>query len=526
MQRYFASFVLFSGCLFVSCAGYAQQSFGDRTETPAIDFASIVFPITTIKFYGPAVAGWMGTGFCLDPECRFVGTNYHVAVEAKSKRIGGQKIAQQYLATSSGDAEAILNVSAGSGAPVKFAPGRDLAIFKLAHPLPHRRGMPFRMDDLAIGEEVDIYSYPKENTSPIRKLLKFHAKFAGETATGLLAFEYELTDGKTLRPGASGGIVMDSSGQIAGVLSSIAADGEAVALAVPVHSLVDFVSRELPCLAQSIFPSVSEVSEVSADFYPPFVPVLHMEKLERRPQEAATIRALRGKAQAMADGMNDLIAIQTFAWGSGNKAMAQEAYEVRLVDGHERFRSYPDGKKELREVSYPPPLNNAVKTEQAWSGMPHLIALEYGLKMQQAPDVVVAGRSVKVFQYRSNAEDDACLFRNDLDWGFLAVHKMLSVDCYGEVWTDESLNILRISQHLELPGKWKDYQVVMTYGWLQKEGLPARIVPVSISTQANYKGKVYWCRGRFMNYQLFRSQGRLIMEKFDRSQLLTAPSVQ
>ena len=97
--------------------------------------------------------------------------------------------------------------------------------------------------------------------------------------------------------------------------------------------------------------------------------------------------------------------------------------------------------------------------------------------------------------------------------GFLQTHKMYSVGCYGEVWTDEEMNILRLSQHLELPGKWKNYELVVTYGWLQKAGEPARLVPITIFTQAQRNNKVHWCRERFMNYRVFHIQVRMTSTK-------------
>ena len=44
-----------------------------------------------------------GTGFCLDQDCRFVGTNYHVAkIMGKYVRIKGVFSAHRYLDSDSG----------------------------------------------------------------------------------------------------------------------------------------------------------------------------------------------------------------------------------------------------------------------------------------------------------------------------------------------------------------------------------------------------------------------------------------
>ncbi|MGB2625915.1 MAG: hypothetical protein WAK20_03955, partial [Candidatus Acidiferrum sp.] len=56
---------------------------------------------------------------------------------------------------------------------------------------------------------------------------------------------------------------------------------------------------------------------------------------------------------------------------------------------------------------------------------------------------------------------------------------------------------------------WKDYQTVVTYGWLRRsEGSP-RLAPLAIATEAEYNKKLYWCRGQFTNYMVFSSQAKI-----------------
>jgi len=64
---------------------------------------------------------------------------------------------------------------------------RDLAIFELRHSLPHHHGVPFRLDDLQVGQQVAILTYAKETSSPLRSLRQSHGTFKGQTTTGLLA---------------------------------------------------------------------------------------------------------------------------------------------------------------------------------------------------------------------------------------------------------------------------------------------------------------------------------------------------
>jgi len=284
-------------------------------------------------------------------------------------------------------------------------------------------------------------------------------------------------------------------------------------MAVPVQSLADFVSKVQPSLAQSIFPSTKYISPVSADFYPRFVAPPPADVLQHRPEEPVEVKVLRNKAQLLADSMRDFIAVQTFAWGSGNKApSATSAYEIRVLDGYQRFRKYPDGKKESQDVPLPP-LNNAMSSGGEWSELPEMVGTKLRLKIQQAADVTVNERRIKVFQYRADPEDAVCMFKSILDFVFFAVSKIATVGCYGEVWTDEDTNILRMSEHFELLGRWTDYQAVVTYGWLQRKGAAPRLIPLTISTQANLKKRVYWCRGQFTDYQEFSSKFKILSGK-------------
>jgi len=494
-------------CSFFLLAAQGQKVF-------AQDLSRTVLPITELKLHGLGIEGRFGTGFCLDPECRFIGSNYHVALVARPRKIKGEKVIQRYFATGPDDEGATVNAGASvglSGLPLKYTLSRDLAIFELRHSLRLYHGIPFSLDDLEIGQQVDIYAYPKVSINPVRKLLQFHGAFKGETTTGLLAFDYSSSDGKAIHPGGSGGLVVDSkTQQIVGILSGVAKNGEAVALAVPVQSLADFVSSVQPYLAQSIFPSAKAISPASADLYPKFVEP-PTDSLQHRSEEPAEVKVLRGKAQILADSMRNFIAVQSFAWGSGGKEpVAQAEYEVQVVDGYQRFREYPDGKKEFQDVPLPP-INRAVGTGGEWSELPQMVGTKLGLKIHRAADTTVNGRRIKVFQYHAEVEDGVCVFKSITDFVFFSTSKLFTVPCYGEVWTDEDTNILRMSEHYELPDdKWKDYQGVVTYGRLKRADEPTTLVPLTIYTQAEFKKRVYWCRGAFMNYQVFDSRVKIL----------------
>src|SRR5437867_59981 len=330
------------------------------------EFNEIVVAITSVKIMPSVKLGIsgklgpkldldanFGTGFWLDAACRFIATNYHVAMTTRANKIKREKIIQRYLATGPHDEGATANYLP-NGDVLPYAKKRDIAIFELRRSLPHQHGLTFSLDELQVGQEVEIYGYPKGIINPIRKLARFPATFKAPTTSGLLAFDYQLSADKPIRiSGARGGIVVDrKTEKIIGILSETT---EATALAVPVQTLVDFVSRVQPFLAQRIFPTTKDVSPVSADLYPKFVQSPAADSLQHRSDEPAEVNVLRRKAQLLADSMRNFIAVQSFAWGSGDKEPAAQAeYEVRVIDGLQRFREYPDGKKELQDVPFPP----------------------------------------------------------------------------------------------------------------------------------------------------------------------------
>jgi hypothetical protein len=533
-------------CFYVSPSAAAQRVFpspsaipSDSTVEHTQDFSEIVVPITSWKITPSVKLGIagkpgpkldmdasFGTGFCLDARCRFIVTNYHVAMTTRAGKIKREKIIQRYFATGPDDKGATANdLLNGSVAP--YVKKRDLAIFELRRSLPDHHGLTFSLDELEVGQEVDIYGYPKGVINPSRKLTRFPAIFKAPTTSGLLAFDYQLSSDKPIRiRGASGGIVIDrKTEKIVGILSE---SNETTALAVPVQTLVEFVSKVQPFLAQKLFPTT--ISPLSADIYPKFAPhpdhypkfvPARGEGLQHRPEEPADVKLLRSKAQVLADSMRNFIAVQTTEWGSGDKEPSAHAeYEVRVIDGVQRFREYPDGKNELAEE--PRPRGNSVRGSDEWSMLPNMVGTEFRLKVQQAPDVVVHERRMKVFQYYASVEDNLCPFEPIEDYGLFTVSKVVPVACYGEVWADEDTNILRMSENLELSDRlkayrgWDDYQIVLTYDWLKRENEPPRLVPLTFFVRGRNK-KVYWRRGQFTDYQVFDSRVRII-SKQDRAQ--------
>jgi hypothetical protein len=468
----------------------------------------VVFPITDFKPDINHLAPFsvkFATGFCLDSGCRFVATNYHVAkMMGKYIRIKGVLSAHRYLDSDPDDAGAQDINLVMLGGSLKYTPAHDLAIYEMRHPLENFHGISFDADDLENGLEADIYAYPF-NWNPKRGLVHWHGKLIGTTRDGLLAFSYE--EGR-VRGGASGGIVVDSkTKKIIGILNGIGEGNDRIALAVPVKELSEFVGKAQPYLQAVLFPKTVFVSPVAADLYPPFV-LARTEDLSQRPVEPPDVVRLRRTAQHLADSMRNFTATETFAWGRDNREPElADAYETLILDGWERWRR-PGNKKFYDNVPFPP-LNGSIVSGAEWSDLPRMVGTELDLKIHQAPDAVVGGRTVHVFQYAANVEDRVCLFRTVMNYGFFQRSIAKFYDCHGEVWMDESGIILRISQALDLSGPWFRWWGVMTYGWLEKDGTQY-LVPVTITTQAEHN-KTYWCRGLFTDYEMFGVKVLLVL---------------
>jgi hypothetical protein len=472
---------------------FSQEFVPEKVVFPITDFKPDVKRLTpfSMKF---------GTGFCLDENCRFVGTNYHVAdIMGKSVRIKGVSSAVRYVDSGPDDVGA-QNITVGGVDSLKYTPAHDLAIYEMHHPIKGFHGIGFDADVLEGSFEADIYAYPLE-WKPKRGLFHWHGKFLGPTPEGLLAFSYE--EGR-VRSGGSGGIIVASeTKKIVGILCGFPAGKDRVVLAVPVKELADFVARAQPFLQASLFPKTVFVSPVGPDLYPPYVwtdaddsPDNYVQRYEES--------KLRSTARHLADSMHNFVASQTFAWGHDNREPEwTDAYETLVVDGWQRWR-HPGKRKFSDQIPFPP-TSDWLLPGPMWLEFPDRIGTEKRLKIHKAPDAFVGGRNINVFQYAAKAADKVCYF----EYYMILFRKIKSYDCHGEVWLDESGIILRISQTLELTGPDYNYWAVMTYGWQEIDGTQ-RLVPVSMATQVANRN-IAWCRGLFTDYHMFDVSSHIVL---------------
>jgi hypothetical protein len=506
-----------------SCLAYpagAQNTLPDTTgsatasaSAPAFDVSRTILPLTELKPRGPMLEAEFGTGFCIDPDCQFIGTNYHVAVNVRHPRIRGARIVERYLATGPHDESVTLNYFASGGDPLWYNQGRDLAVYQLDKPLRQHHGLRFNPEDLCIGQTVDIYAYPKGTINPFRSLQAFHGTFKGITTTGLLAFDYVPNGGRRIREGASGGIVVDrSTQQIVGILSGFDVRELPIAVAVPVEALAEFLSQKLPFLAGLLFPIHAVAPADQPDLYTKYEPPEAAMDLQRRPVEPSAIIELRENAQALAEGMRDFIAVETFIWGNGNhRPIAADAYEVQVRDGTQKFREYPDGKKWSSNTPWPKADDSATSPGDVWSTLPLFVGTHVGVKIHEADGTEFEGRHLRVFQYVGSDEDNPCLVAEIFDLGFISFEIRHSYTAYGEVWTDESLNLMRMSLHCEKHGR-HEWEGVVTFGWIARPEAEPRLVPVTLVSWSPSRNKGHWCRSQFVDYHEFFTRARILHE--------------
>jgi len=538
--------------IFVAFDAVAQNPDGKNaavsvvpSTATTIDFSKVVVPIGAIKILPKLSVGLtgritpkvgesllFGTGFCLDAVCRFIVTNYHVGKLVSARKVRHQKIVNRYFATGPDDREATLNFLSGHD-PMPYATKRDLALLELRWPIKGYHGLRFSIDDLEPGQEVDIYAFPYD-FNPFRGLKRVTARFSAPTTSGLLAFDCDPAADKQIHiaGGSSGGIVVDRKTQrIVGILGEV---NGTIALAVPVKTLVDFVSKVQPFVAVKTFPAFKNPGFESVDIYPRFEPQpdftskfepVHTGTLQRRPAEPDDVVVLREKAQRLADSMRNFIAVQSYDWGSGDKEPEAHAeYEVKVVDSRQTFRRYPYGTKELVEAEFPR-ISGFATGANEWAELPKMLGTEYKLRIRRAEDTEINGEKIKVFQYRADLEDKLCGFDPIEDYVFFEIRYHVDTACHGEAWVNENGDIIRISESLETADKRKEYRgwhenrTVLTYGQIKIADEPSRLTPLTTFVESHNGKRIYWCRGTFSNYHLFASHSRLVAATQGTSQM-------
>jgi Trypsin-like peptidase domain len=477
-----------------------------EAHASSFDPSRTVLAVHELKLFGAV----FGTAACLDAKCRYLLTNAHVAILASPHAIHGDPVVQKLLATGPHDDGAVMEP--GEAGEAAYNPLHDIAVYELGRPMKGFQGMPFSLEPLADGDQVEIIGFPGRTigmASFYRKLTTWQATYFANNPDGCLLFKYEVSDtGGKIRPGTSGGIVV-RNGAIVGILRGIARS-ELIAEAVPISSLEEFLSKMNPYLHAQLFPQAIVVEPHSLDAFPPWTaPVSTPGVLERRTAEPDDVQRVREKAQALYDSMKYLIARQFFSWSEGGPPEEEATYDLKVRDGVEVFT---DGKHEYAgEIPFPE-IGSWVLPGDLWLNAPRYANNDLSLRIRHAGQTTVNNKPIDVYQWQApGPEPMICKF--DEYWPFpLFKRDIISdVGCSGEIWLSAEGDIVRISEAYDRPvRKWSHYESIIVYGRVVLDG-ESHLVPTTISTRVQYgRSKMLYCDSIFSNYKLWGSQIRLV----------------
>jgi S1-C subfamily serine protease len=151
----------------------------------------------------------------------------------------------------------------------------DLAVLRTAsHPAAHAR---IRQQSAVLGESVYLFGYPQ------RGLLQSINMTNGivSSMTGFKGDEGELQTSAATQPGNSGGPLVDSTGAVIGVISSILRNSQNVSFAIKNTLLVEYLNAQGVPLATSNVQTVSvtDIAKEAQGFtYPVACHLLRDEK--------------------------------------------------------------------------------------------------------------------------------------------------------------------------------------------------------------------------------------------------------
>ncbi len=205
-----------------------------RSVAPRIEPAQLV---SRVEGRPSVLEKAFGTGWCLNRECDWVITNYHVVkVTGGHPSVKGVKATQIAMATGEHD-QGARPIPTAFGA-MTFTCVRDIALIKLHESL-SRTGMhavPFYTGDLLPGQSVTVVGYPGGNLEAIS------GKFVEEFDDGELHFDLS----QEVSRGISGGLVLDEFGRAIGMVYGIPPGNAKSVYAVPVWSVAEFLHGVSP----------------------------------------------------------------------------------------------------------------------------------------------------------------------------------------------------------------------------------------------------------------------------------------
>ena len=488
-------------CLLVSLTAVAQQDIAHR--------------VVKLQRYGVGSRGletkW-GSGWCVDAGCSLLATNYHVARGGLPRKVGGVRVHRAYLATGPDDYGAVWVVTT-YGKWLRYNPLNDVALISLSRPLlPGTAAASLYPGDLRPGQQLVVNGFPSGG-----KQEAVAAQFL-QMVDGML----ELSLATEAPAGLSGSMVADEQGRVVGMLSLVM-DGRA--FAVPLWSIAEAIRKFQPALHGQLFPEGLHkpaefqgsmvldgalVAALGGSNPAPALPlasleeglgqpfpdaVVHPARLFNVREQPADILELRHRAQQLFQQMDNFRALQTLRLSAEDKPELTWRQEVYVESDNLVFRDVDDGQL-MRAVAFPHRRRSVVPGGE-WRHLPQIVA--DGARVQEIGIKDVGGERVRVFHYQASVEDQVCWARFRTTHVFWSQDRQFPVACRGEIWTDGGLNVLRISQELEVREHnvpMQLLQLAVLYGWLGPD-----LVPVDMVVEGTIAGHACRAAAHFSNYR-------------------------
>ena len=469
-----------------------------RGESPQ----SAVIRLVKHKIVGPLVLTKYGTAWCLTGTCDYVVTNYHVAaLFGNPIKYDGTKTAKKGVFLGTGERDyGARRIPLEMGGWQRYNPVRDVAILKFERPIPEHGAPAIFTGELEENEAVVAFSFPKGG-----RLRQQDGTYLGVFEDGELAFRIP-----NITSGCSGGLIVNQRGEAVGLLRAV--NGDIVA-AVPVWSVVEvarksglpFPEVKRPAEQPAFGESVSEddygvIESTGAPFstggvdprpaLPPGavagylresiapLPTAHSGDNHHRKREPETVVALRQRAQQMADQMSSLVSVETAVASGYHQDDKFYQDEIRIVAGRQIFKSFKDARERTERL---PPLNGTF-FGSLWYDLLRTIGTKTSVRIEPKGHMLIGKQSLQVFQFEASPEDDVCSLKVLNSYGFgITATRVYRTACRGEIWTDASANILRISEQLDVPpdSGWSNLSLAILYGWILGPDGAQRLVPYS-----------------------------------------------
>lgn len=458
-----------------------------------------------------------GTGVCLDTPCQNVLTNYHV-VGLMTTDIRVEGVQADHLSHFTGPNDlGATEVKAGFSM-LRYARHKDLSLITLSKPLSSAySGATFSKVLPVIGDVVTRSTLHKGTF---------------ETSTGkLVAADIALTTGSPLpgnylldvpsRHGNSGGVVLNTSGQVIGIISMAQVENSSEAERADDTRAVgtimvgtELVSQFLKATNRDLWSSLF-LSEPPKEISPKIQSELfetstianqaYTEPVLKGADHSQFVKKMRQKVTENRASISQVFANQGVKmWGGKTREWSHKFQVAMYTDGVKYRQLSKDGLSEEKELDYSIGPKTGIRPGDEWVELWQMLE-QVHISYQGISTYL--GDTVHVFQYWSGKEERGCSV-GEVTGNNVTIHP---VACHGVILTDEEFNPTLINRQMDSDqGVLKAMKTVAIYGPVSLQG-KTQILPLRTELVAQFRatGKIYHAAEEWTDYHLFQAQSSL-----------------